>query len=100
MSSDANYLWHYSLFNNLCLAYRPRFVKVYSTEVLLLDMLSRVPQNIKEGLMIEPQVVDYSSCIEGNSVAAYRNYYRIIKLYFSKYTNREVPEFISFNEEN
>ncbi len=78
-----------------------RFGKVNSTEILLLDMLSRAPQNIEQYLMTEsPQVVDDSCRVVGDSVAAYRNYYRTMKLHFSKYTNREVPGFMNLIEEN
>jgi len=91
-ASKANYAWHYWLFHELCKEYTHRYGKVHLTETKLLDVLSKVPDNIPDvGQTKFPQAMpDY--CKMSDSIEAYRKYYINEKKYFAKWTNREVPE--------
>lgn len=92
--SKDNYMWLYRLFINLCHEYTHRYGKVHATYNKLAFILSRPPKNIKDiGMINMPQAMpdEYKNV---DSVAAYRAYYRGAKKDQSKYTKREVPDWL------
>lgn len=92
--SKDNYVWLYNLFINLCNEYTHRYGKVHATYNKLAIMLSQPPKNIKDiGMTSMPQAMpdDYKHV---DSVTAYRSYYRGAKKDQSKYTKREVPDWL------
>lgn len=77
-----NYYWLESLFTYLCYEYKQRFEKIHSSATKLADMLSLEPDNIPICDFFDPpQAMDqYPQCkVPGDTVQAYRNYYKEIK---------------------
>lgn len=93
-----NYNWLYSLFCFLCDEYTYRYGKVHLTDSKLREILGHVPNNINHiGKMTPiPQAMpDY--CKKPDYVDGYRNYYKLEKRPFAKWTNREIPEWFEKN---
>lgn len=92
--SKDNYMWLYRLFINLCNEYTHRYGKVHATYNKLAFILSQPPKNIKDiGITNMPQAMpdEYKNV---DSVIAYRAYYCGAKKDQSKYTKREVPNWL------
>lgn len=92
--SSENYKWLYSLFIELCKEYTNRFGKVHMCEAKLADTLSYLPDNIPRGPFTEPvQAMDlYEQCkVPGDSVQAYRNYYKQIKSEIAEWNYSDKP---------
>ena len=92
-----HYQWLWNLAMDLCQEYRHRYGgendKQHKTS-LVIQNLSFAPDNIPRiGLFSEPpQAMPEDAKIPGDSVTAYRNYYKMYKTRFARWTNREVPE--------
>jgi len=100
--SQANYVWLYCLWHDLCEEYTHRYGKVHECWRKLGGILASVPKNIHIGTgmhdMTEPPpaMKQYPQCIvPGDSIKSYHNYYREAKAHFAKWTNREIPEFMT-----
>jgi hypothetical protein len=79
--TSANYQWLYDHFVALCNEYTDRYGKIHMTETKLLNVLDKLPSNIKFGELTEmPQAMDEQYRISGDFVAGYRNYYVSTKL--------------------
>lgn len=89
-----NYLWLYSLWQELCKEYTHRYGRVHLTQEKLEDILSLPPQNIKDGPFTKMPQAMPDDVKMPNSIDAYRNYYRTYKMDMSRYTNRDRPEFM------
>jgi len=92
--SSENYKWLYQLFKALCGEYFKRYGKVHLCETKLMDALSYLPDNIPKVQFTEPvQAMDlYPQCkVSGNSVLAYRNYYREIKSEIAEWNFSDKP---------
>jgi hypothetical protein len=95
--SNEHYQWLWNLAHELCQEYRHRYGgdtdKQHKTS-LVIQSLSIGPNNIpRTGLFSEPpQAMPNDAKIPGDSVAAYRNYYRMYKARFARWTNREIPD--------
>jgi hypothetical protein len=91
-----HYQWLWNLAAELCQEYRYRYGgktdKQHKTS-LVIQSLSFAPNNIpRTGLFSEPpQAMPADAKIPGDSVAAYRNYYKLYKSSFARWTNREIP---------
>ena len=91
-----HYQWLWNLATELCQEYRHRYGgktdKQHKTSIVIQN-LSFAPNNIPQtGLFSEPpQAMPTDAKILGDSVAAYRNYYKIHKSRFARWTNREIP---------
>ena len=71
-----HYHWLYRLFNNLGKEYTQRYNKTHLTIDKLSSSLSLIPKNIPTTEFVEPPQCMPEYCkVEGDSVAAYRNYY-------------------------
>lgn len=98
--SHENYQWLWRLFRDLCQEYRHRYGgetdKQHKTS-LMLSPLSYSPVNINRfGLFTDPpQAMPADAKIPGNSLEAYRNYYRLYKKDFATWKNRPIPEWYS-----
>jgi hypothetical protein len=80
--SSENYKWLYELFKELCIEYYNRYNKEHASYSKLMDALSYLPDNIPRDRFTEPpQAMDlYPQCkVPGDTVQAYRNYYKEIK---------------------
>lgn len=92
--SSANYMWLENLFVELCKEYTKRFGKIHMCEAKLVDAICYLPDNIKIGEFTEPvQAMDlYPQCkVPGDSVQAYRNYYKEIKSEISEWKYCDKP---------
>lgn len=102
MKSDANYLWHYQHFAALCDEYAYRYGKVHSTDALLREKLSVIPNNIKRGPMTQFALAMKSNpeCMHPNDpVRSYREFYQTKQDRFKmEWTKRPVPEWFKRKE--
>lgn len=93
----SHYQWLWNLASELCQEYRHRYGgttdKQHKTS-LVIQKLSFAPNNIKRnGVFTEPpQAMPDDVKVAGDSIAAYRNYYKVHKARFAKWTNRETPD--------
>ena len=97
-SSHKHYQWAYELFASLCKEYTHRYGKVHKTEQKLLQALKDLPKNIPEIAWTQPPqcMPDQYKQHPNRTVQAYRDYIVGEKSSFAtKYTNREVPSWIS-----
>jgi hypothetical protein len=92
-----HYQWLWNLASELCQEYRHRYGgekdKQHKTS-LVIQKLSFAPDNIaRNGLFTEPpQAMPVDAKIPGDSISAYRNYYKMYKTRFATWKNREIPE--------
>jgi len=92
----SHYQWLWNMASELCQEYRHRYGgetdKQHKTS-LVIQKLSYAPDNIsRTGLFAEPpQAMPEDVKVPGDSITAYRNYYKVHKAKFAKWTNRETP---------
>lgn len=92
--SEENYKWLFCLFESLLDEYTFRYCKVHKSDDLKFH-LSFSPKNIdKLTKFSEPPQAMPDYCKDESSVIAYRNYYRLEKSSFNKYTKRQIPEWL------
>ena len=94
-SSVQNYQFLLQLWQQLCLEYTYRYGKVHLTFQKLKDVVTEVPQNIPNKGFTQPTQAMPDDCKSDCSLEAYHKYYRVHKSGFAKWTNREVPQFMS-----
>lgn len=95
MASKANYEWHYNHFKAMGDEYTFRRNKKHATIEKLGSLLSKVPKNIPDiGLTEFAQAMNhYPDCkVQGDAVAAYRNYYHAAKPFAKWDWGREAPD--------
>ena len=91
-----HYQWLWNLASELCQEYRHRYGgdadKQHKTSVVIQN-LNFAPDNIpRTGLFQEPpQAMPEDVKVPGDSITAYRNYYRVYKKRFATWKNRETP---------
>lgn len=92
----SHYQWIWNLASELCQEYRYRYGgtndKQHKTS-LVIQNLSFAPNNIsRNGIFTEPpQAMPDDVKVPGNSIEAYRNYYRVHKARFATWKVREMP---------
>lgn len=92
--SSANYMWLYAHFKALSEEYTYRYDKVHKTWQKLGIKLAYIPINCPRGIGLTPFPIamkQYSDCIVDDAVSSYRNYYKVAKRDFSKWTKRNPP---------
>jgi hypothetical protein len=95
--SDLHYNWLWHLYKNLCQEYRYRYGgatdKQHKTSLLLSD-LSFLPYNIPRTVEFQepPQAMPEAVKVPGDSIQAYRNYYKVHKSAFANWKNRSAPD--------
>lgn len=94
-ANNNNYNWLYCHFLGLLAEYTYRYGKHHKCEIMR-DALMRAPYNIKIDYLtpVTPAMPDEYK-VPHDSVASYRNYYRVAKARMHKWTKREVPEWIT-----
>lgn len=98
----SHYQWLWNLASELCQEYRHRYGgktdKQHKTS-LVIQKLSYAPDNIpRTGLFSEPpQAMPEDVKVPGDSITAYRNYYRVHKKRFATWKNRETPSWYLIN---
>ena len=93
-ASNNNYNWLYCHFLGLLAEYTHRYGKVHKCDSMS-EWLMRPPYNIRVFPLtpVTPAMPDEYK-VPHDSVASYRNYYRVAKARMHKWTNREAPEWI------
>ena len=92
-----HYQWLWNMASELCQEYRHRYGgaddKQHKTS-LVIQKLSYAPDNLSRsaGWTEPPQAMPDDVKVPGNSITAYRNYYKVHKARFAKWTNRETPD--------
>lgn len=93
----SHYQWLWNLAYELCQEYRYRYGgetdKQHKTS-LVIQNLSFAPNNIsRTGIFQEPpQAMPDDVKVPGDSISAYRNYYKSYKIKFATWKNRNIPE--------
>ena len=87
-----NYMWLYSLWEELCKEYTHRYGKVHLTQQKLEDVLNMPPTGIPDGPLTKMPQAMPDDVKHEDSILAYREYYRIYKNGMAKWTKRETPE--------
>lgn len=95
--SDENYAWLWNLLYDLQAEYTYRYGKIHKCmSDGLIDMLSRIPDNIPQGNFTEPTpAMPDSYKVPGNSLQSYHNYYREGKDHLANWKNRDKPEWLT-----
>lgn len=94
--SFEHYQWLWNMAYELCQEYRHRYGgttdKQHKTS-LVIQKLSYAPDNLSRsaGWVDPPQAMPEDAKVPGDTITAYRNYYKLHKARFAKWTNREVP---------
>jgi len=89
--NKVQYEWLYQHFVALCDEYTHRYGKVHMTDQKLREKLSTTPDLRVEEFSDPPQCMFDDVKNEENTVEAYRNYYRVYKRDFARWTRRNVP---------
>jgi len=91
-ATKANYEYMFRLWSALCQEYTHRYGRIHLTQSKLEHIICNTPSNIPEGDLTEiPQAMPNDAKLP-NVIEAYRNYYRIYKRGFAKWTKRQIPE--------
>lgn len=90
--SKQNYDWLYNLWFELCSEYTHRYGKEHLTWTKLMVPLGSLPKNIPDvPITVVPQAMP-DHCKMDDPIDAYRNYYKLEKQSFAKWTKRDIPE--------
>lgn len=98
MESAANYDWHYRHYVAIADEYTYRYGKehgAFSRETNIGQVLARIPTSIPRGDLTPFAIAmkNFPDCVVPNdAVSSYRNYYRVAKQSFAKWTHRSPPE--------
>jgi hypothetical protein len=94
-ATNNNYNWLYCHFVSLLNEYTHRYGKHHKCEIMV-PWLMMPPKNINVNYLtqVTPAMPDEYK-VANDSVASYRNYYRVAKARMHKWTNREAPEWIA-----
>lgn len=91
-ATRANYEYMYKLWIALCQEYTHRYGRIHLTQSKLEHILCTAPSNIPDGQLTEiPQAMPDDAKLP-NVIEAYRNYYRVYKKDFARWTKRQTPE--------
>ena len=88
------YEWLYQHFVALCDEYTHRYGKVHMTDRKLREKLSVVP-DLPVGEFSDPPQCMFEDVKTEDTVEAYRNYYRVYKRRFARWTRRNVPDWFT-----
>lgn len=89
-SSSENYIWLSNLLLALCAEYTYRYGKVHKCEAIgLVKALCVLPRHITVAAFEEPPAVMPDEMkVENNSIASYRNYYKIAKSHLASWKGK------------
>ncbi len=94
--SVKNYDWLVDHFFGLMSEYTHRYKKIHACYGDLSFMLQSPPHNLKEWDWTPmPSAMDEQYIISKDSLTNYRNYYKLGKVKFHQWTNRQPPEWIN-----
>ena len=92
--SKANYQWLVELGLALCAEYTYRYGKVHKCQAII-EQLRTPPDHVPDGDLLSFAQAMPDECKHTDATEAYKNYYRMYKAHFAKWTNRAVPDFMS-----
>tara|TARA_R100000951_G_scaffold111369_1_gene110317 strand:+ start:1809 stop:2324 length:516 start_codon:yes stop_codon:yes gene_type:complete len=89
----SNYQWLYHLLNNLLDEYTDRYDKTHKTESSgIFRNLSKIPYELPGGKFTDPPQCMPDDCkVDGDTIAAYRNYYIREKSYMARWKFTQEP---------
>ena len=93
--SAENYTYLYDTWIELLREYTYRYGKIHMSGAKLSELLKEPPRNISDVPFTDPPPAMslYPQCIvEGDIVQSYRNYYKVAKAGFAKWTKRPAPK--------
>jgi len=98
--SAVQYSFHYNLFLAMCEEYTYRYGKVHASEKKFRGRLEKPPEKIANIITWRPppQCMPEECKIEGDTIGAYRKYYKMYKADFSRvqdYKMRERPTWLN-----
>ena len=98
--SCENYFWLYDLLVDLCCEYTYRYSKTHKVQSSgLLHALRLAPTNIPACNFTEPtQAMPDEYKVIGDSIQAYKNYYKGAKCNLFSWKNREIPNFVAHSK--
>jgi hypothetical protein len=93
----SNFYWLLLLSWEYCKEYTYRYEKIHACQKHIIWMVHNLPDLCKAKITMPAQAMpDKYRCLSPQDpVQAYKNYYIGEKLYFAKYTKREIPIWIS-----
>ena len=98
-SSREHYEWTYAHFVALCDEYTHRYDKVHMTDKKLREKLKGVPEHIVGAGFCDPPQCMFEDVKCADTVEAYRNYYRVYKKNFARWTRRNVPDWFTATDQ-
>jgi hypothetical protein len=91
-ASRENYVWLWSLLNELCKEYTFRYGKIHKTEASgLVKKLKTPPKNISRSSFTQPTPAMPDEYVSSDSIEAYRTYYKADKARLARWSKREIP---------
>ena len=100
--SKSHYVWLYNLWCELHKEFVYRYGKSHRSFDLLKDILATPPMNILDTPFVEPPqaMKQFPQCmVDGDSITAYRNFYREAKKGFANWKNRKAPDWYFLNRD-
>lgn len=94
--SSQHYQWLYKLFVECCDEYTRRYGKVHKTERVLREILSILPDHIKDLGFVDPPQCMPEQYRTKNVVEAYKKYYLGEKYSFAKWKSTATPEWWTY----
>ena len=89
------YQYAYDMFTALCDEYTHRYKKIHATDFKLRGLLNQLPNKITLGGWSEPPQCMPDDVKMESTLDAYHKYYAVYKKEFAKWTERDVPTFMS-----
>ena len=100
--SVSHYKWLYDLWCELHKEFVYRYGHSHKSYTLLSDILASPPTNIADVPFTEPPqaMKQFPQCmVEGDSISAYRNFYRVAKKTFAVWSKRNIPDWYQLNRD-
>lgn len=101
--SKSHYIWLYNLWCELHKEFVYRYGHSHRSFDLLEEILATPPSKIEDKPFVEPPqaMKQFPQCmVEGDSISAYRNFYRVAKKTFAVWSKRNVPDWYNLTNLN
>ena len=93
--SAIQYQYMYDMFVALCDEYTYRYGKIHMTDSKLRVILDEIPRNLELGDWRDPPQCMPDDVKTESAITAYHKYYAVYKKDFAKWTDRNIPQFMS-----
>jgi len=98
-SGKKQYEWLYAHFVALCDEYTYRYGKVHMTDRKMREKLKHAPESHADIDFCDPPQCMFEDVKCEDTVEAYRNYYRVYKKNFARWTRRNVPDWFTVTDQ-